>query len=311
MQYNHMSLLTMAAVLLVQQLQIIAAAPCYPAIFVFGDSLSDTGNGVLSANPIFLRTAQRPYGETVPGNPDKRFSDGRLLVDFLATRVGLPLVKPSLDQTLDQTANFNTGANYAVSGATAERASTRFILPLTRLSLDVQVTWHLALKASTLTLQKPSADAFNNGLYVLEIGDNDYRGALTAIIPTPPATIISSIVPAVISKIRNATEVLYASGARKFLYISIPLLGCSPSLLSPNPTLPKDNNGCIIDFNTVSNAHGAQLLALVNDLRSLHPDATFTLLNYNGAYTQVLTNSASLGKHSISQFTLRAVFNCA
>ncbi|MCO5560591.1 hypothetical protein L7F22_014206 [Adiantum nelumboides] len=295
MQYKLMSVLAMAAVLLVQQPQQLSAAPCYPAIFVFGDSLSDTGNGVLSANPFFLRTAQPPYGETVPGNPDKRFSDGRLLVDFLATRVGLPLLKPSLDPT----ANFNTGVNYAVSGATADRASkyvtTKFILPLTPLSLDVQVTWHLALKASILGPQKPSADAFSNGLYVLEIGGNDYIGALTAAIPTPPATIISSFVPAVISKIRNATEVLYASGAKKFLYISITPLGCSPSLLSPNPTLPRDSNGCIIDFNAISDAHGAQLLALVNDLRSLHPDATFTLLDYNGAYTQVLTNSASLG----------------
>ncbi|MCO5555610.1 hypothetical protein L7F22_009155 [Adiantum nelumboides] len=90
-------------------------------------------------------------------------------------------------------------------------------------------------------------------------------------------------------------QVLYASGAKKILYISITPLRCSPSLLSPNPTLPRDGNGCITDFNSISNAHGVQLLGLVNDLRSLHPHATFTLLDYNGAYTQVLTNSASLG----------------
>ncbi|KAI5076683.1 hypothetical protein GOP47_0008748 [Adiantum capillus-veneris] len=59
------------AAVLMHELQQGAAAPCYPAIFVFGDSLSDTDNGVLTANPFFLRTAQRPYGETVPGNPAK------------------------------------------------------------------------------------------------------------------------------------------------------------------------------------------------------------------------------------------------
>ncbi|KAI5075743.1 hypothetical protein GOP47_0009819 [Adiantum capillus-veneris] len=134
-----MAVAVAAAFLLIQQLQLItgaAALPCFPAVFVFGDSLSDTGNGVLSGN---VRTAQPPYGETVPGSPARRFSDGLLLVDFLATRVGLPLLNPSLDET----ASFATGANYAVAGATADSAAkyatTKFIAPVTPYSLDVGI----------------------------------------------------------------------------------------------------------------------------------------------------------------------------
>ncbi|KAH7428313.1 hypothetical protein KP509_10G086500 [Ceratopteris richardii] len=63
----------------------VATAPCYPALFVFGDSLSDTGNGNLTGNIFFTRTSSRPYGETVPGYPFDRFSDGLLLVDFLGS----------------------------------------------------------------------------------------------------------------------------------------------------------------------------------------------------------------------------------
>jgi hypothetical protein len=53
----------------------------FPAIFLFGDSLSDTGNG-----PFVNHTtaSKLPYGETFPGYADGRFSDGRTIVgDFL------------------------------------------------------------------------------------------------------------------------------------------------------------------------------------------------------------------------------------
>lgn len=276
--------------LMVQQ---VRAAPCYPALFVFGDSLSDTGNGNRTGNVFFTRTARRPYGETVPGTPFTRFSDGLLLVDFLATRIGLPLSKPYLDKA----ANFSTGVNYAVSGATAQLASylrSRLILPLTDLSLDVQIGWHLALKASNSSTQKPSTSAFNNGLYVLLIGGNDYIGAVNTLIYSP-SYITTNFIPLVIAKIRNATEVLYANGARHFLFISITPLGCSPSLLANFPLAAKDSNGCLQGLNTLSYNHGTSLSNLVISLRATYTNATFTFVDYYGAYTQVIGNSTSYG----------------
>ena len=52
-----------------------------PAVFVFGDSQSDTGNGwFVNRLTAFIP----PFGKTFPGYPDGRFSDGRTFVsDFL------------------------------------------------------------------------------------------------------------------------------------------------------------------------------------------------------------------------------------
>lgn len=50
----------------------------FPAIFNFGDSNSDTGG--LSAS-LSLRTS--PYGETFFHLPVGRYSDGRLIIDFI------------------------------------------------------------------------------------------------------------------------------------------------------------------------------------------------------------------------------------
>ena len=59
---------------------IFASEECdFPAIFNFGDSNSDTG-GLASAFPAFLVP---PYGETYFREPAGRFSDGRLIIDFI------------------------------------------------------------------------------------------------------------------------------------------------------------------------------------------------------------------------------------
>jgi hypothetical protein len=50
----------------------------FPAIFNFGDSNSDTG-GFAAA----LKTPKPPSGETFFHMPAGRFSDGRLIIDFM------------------------------------------------------------------------------------------------------------------------------------------------------------------------------------------------------------------------------------
>nr|GMD46093.1 GDSL esterase/lipase At5g03610-like [Ipomoea batatas] len=50
-------------------------------LFVFGDSYSDTGN----FRKIESFSWKQPYGITFPGKPFGRFSDGRVLTDYIAT----------------------------------------------------------------------------------------------------------------------------------------------------------------------------------------------------------------------------------
>lgn len=53
-----------------------------PAVWVFGDSYADTGNlGDLGRE--LTREWYDPYGTTFPGRPTGRFSDGRVLTDFI------------------------------------------------------------------------------------------------------------------------------------------------------------------------------------------------------------------------------------
>ncbi|KAK9934623.1 hypothetical protein M0R45_021760 [Rubus argutus] len=69
----------------------------FPAIFNFGDSNSDTGG--LSAA---FGQAPYPNGETFFRTPSGRYSDGRLIIDFIAESLRLPHLSAFLDSG-DQT----------------------------------------------------------------------------------------------------------------------------------------------------------------------------------------------------------------
>jgi hypothetical protein len=51
-------------------------------LFVFGDSYADTGN----IKKGFAKSWEEPYGVTFPGKPAGRFSDGRVITDYIGTR---------------------------------------------------------------------------------------------------------------------------------------------------------------------------------------------------------------------------------
>ncbi|MFS7931327.1 putative sinapine esterase [Helianthus anomalus] len=91
----------------------------YDKTFSFGDSIADTGNLLHSgalANPVIGRL---PYGETFFNHPTGRCSDGRLIIDFIAEKYGLPYLPPYLLIAKSLKSKAKHGVNFAVAGATA------------------------------------------------------------------------------------------------------------------------------------------------------------------------------------------------
>ncbi|XP_066323413.1 GDSL esterase/lipase At2g04570-like [Miscanthus floridulus] len=77
--------------------------PLVPALFVIGDSTADVGtNNYLGT---LARADRSPYGRDFDTHrPTGRFSNGRIPVDYIAERLGVPFVPPYLEQ------NMRTGA---------------------------------------------------------------------------------------------------------------------------------------------------------------------------------------------------------
>lgn len=70
------------------QLTAAALPNCsYPAIFAFGDSLTDTGNSIAAFPELFKEAELDPMGQEFPMHAADRYTDGKLLLDFLGTRL--------------------------------------------------------------------------------------------------------------------------------------------------------------------------------------------------------------------------------
>ncbi|GKB13847.1 GDSL esterase/lipase-like protein [Tanacetum coccineum] len=80
-------------------------------LFVFGDSYSDTGN-----NPKSLASSWKtPYGFTFPGKPAGRYSDGRVLTDYVARFMGIKSPLP-YRVTKYAPSKLRAGINFAFGG---------------------------------------------------------------------------------------------------------------------------------------------------------------------------------------------------
>uniref|UniRef100_A0A453EEB4 SGNH hydrolase-type esterase domain-containing protein n=1 Tax=Aegilops tauschii subsp. strangulata TaxID=200361 RepID=A0A453EEB4_AEGTS len=184
-----------------------AAAKKYAAIFNFGDSLVDAGNLVVDGIPEYLATAKLPYGMTYFGYPTGRCSDGRLVVDFIAQELGLPLLPPSKARN----ATFHHGANFAITGATALDTSYFVAKGLGKTvwnsgSLHTQIKWLQEMKPKICSSPEECRGLFRRSLFIVgEFGGNDYNSPLFAFRPLEE---VHEFVGDVVNSIGEGIEVI-------------------------------------------------------------------------------------------------------
>ncbi|URE39790.1 GDSL esterase lipase [Musa troglodytarum] len=190
----------------------------YDAIFSFGDSLSDTGN---------VQVAGLPYGITFFGRPTGRCSNGRLVIDFIAEAVGLPLLPASTKKGN----GFRQGANFAYTAATAldfdffNRRGLGGKLWVNA-SLSSQIGWFEKTMPSLCSSTPACKNYFGRSLFVVgEFGGNDYN---TAIFAGRSMAEVNSYVPIVIRAIRLGVERLVGHGAVDILVPGMLPIGCFP-----------------------------------------------------------------------------------
>ncbi|KAL4290456.1 hypothetical protein GQ457_14G004460 [Hibiscus cannabinus] len=274
--------------------------PCkFKAIYNFGDSNSDTG--AISA-AIFPR--QWPNGETFFGKPAGRICDGRLMIDFIAERLGLPLLSSYLDSI---GSNFRHGANFASGGSTiVPQNKTIAESGLSPFALNVQIFQFDQFKARTADLYRenkkhscrneflPRSNEFADALYVFDIGQNDIAYGLRTV---GDAQVLASI-PDMITQLALAVQGLYTQGARTFWIHNTGPIGCLPSTLLSISNPPPgflDNHGCVKTQNDIAQEFNRQLKTRVVKLRADLPQAAITYVDIYAAKYGLISNSKQQG----------------
>ncbi|XP_057471757.1 GDSL esterase/lipase At1g28580-like [Actinidia eriantha] len=264
------------------------AIGCYNFIFSFGDSLADTGNGV-HMSELSIKFGLPPYGESYFHCPTGRCSDGRLIIDFIAQDLGLPLVPPYFSGQNASAVNFQSGVNFAVIGATAlhnEFFEERGIHnPFTNNSLGIQLDWFKEFLPSLCHTPSNCKKLLQNSMILMgEIGGNDYNHAFSS---GRSIEEIQSFVPPVINAIALAINELIEFGAVTLMVPGNLPIGCLPMHLSTFMSSTKEDydpeTGCLIWLNEFAEYHNEMLRIELSRIQEVHPHVTIIYADYYNA----------------------------
>ncbi|KAM7487248.1 hypothetical protein LguiB_024732 [Lonicera macranthoides] len=257
--------------------------PCYfPAIFNFGDSNSDTGG--LSA--AFGQVGS-PSGESYFGGPAGRYSDGRLVIDFIAESLGLPYLSAYLDAV---GSNFSYGANFATAGSTIRPQNTTLHQSgFSPFSLNVQFyqfnDFHhrsqiFRTKGGIFKGLLPNAEEFSHALYTFDIGQNDLTAGYFLNMSTDQ---VRAYVPDVLDQFKTVVKDIYDQGGRYFWIHNTGPVGCLPYVMDRLPITAGqvDKAGCSSPFNQVAQYFNRGLKEAVVQLRK---DLRLAAITYVDVY---------------------------
>jgi phospholipase/lecithinase/hemolysin len=257
MRMNRLNVLAVGLLVSVLAPVAVQAAPI-SNVFVFGDSLSDTGN------------LAEALGHNAPNPPSfhDSFTNGPVAAELLAERFGLR-ADPSLWVTGFTDAShlfppgFVAGTNYAVAGARSAGGSTPILNQV----------------GAFLSHVGPAAPS--DALYLVMIGGNDVRTAAHAG--------SSAGVNAGVSAELAAIQLLISRGATHFFVPNVPNVGAIPEFTQDSPA------GQAATATAFSILYDSLLASGIQSLISLNPGDTIVPFDLFGFNAGIAPSASSLG----------------
>ncbi|KAK7412518.1 hypothetical protein VNO78_03982 [Psophocarpus tetragonolobus] len=235
-----------------------------PCLFIFGDSLSDSGNN--NNLPTLGRANFRPYGIDFPKGPTGRFTNGRTAIDFISEFLGFKEPIPSYANTSGS--NILKGVNYASGGAGIRRESGK--IGGANIDLEVQLRNHkviYSMIAKKLGGSEKAQQYLSECLYYVNIGNNDYIYNyfyfpiyLTRLFYTPQQY-ANSLIVRLSQYIKELVDEL---GARKVVLVGLVDIGCTPDAMSMHRT----NGSCVEEMNNAASIFNEELRSLVDQFNN-------------------------------------------
>ncbi|KAH6793980.1 GDSL-like Lipase/Acylhydrolase superfamily protein [Perilla frutescens var. hirtella] len=265
----------------------------YQTVFNFGDSNSDTGG--LAAGIAFPIVP--PHGQTFFQKPAGRLCDGRLITDFLMEAMGLPFMSPYLESV--GAPSFKSGCNFATGGSTLLPAKANSISPF---SFGIQVAQFIRFKARVLELLAkdkklqrflPSEVDFEQGLYMLDIGQNDIDGAFSYMSEDQ----VFALIPTILSEFEAGIKTLYEEGARNLWIHNTGPLGCLPRIIATfgKNASKLDQLQCVDSHNQAAKLFNLQLHAICVEFEQQFPQANLTYVDIYTIKSNLIANYSQYG----------------
>ncbi|CAJ1978886.1 unnamed protein product [Sphenostylis stenocarpa] len=221
-----------------------------PCLFIFGDSLSDSGNNNRLRRTT-TKTNYRPYGIDFPLGPTGRFTNGQTSVDLIGQHLGFENFIPPFSYIGGS--DILKGVNYASGGAGIRHESGKHMGA--NVNLGAQMLNHRIIYSKIgikIGGSEKAKQYLNKCLYYVNIGSNDYINNyfLPQFYPSSHIYTLNQYSDILIALMSQHIQVLREEyGARKFVLVGIGHIGCTPNVVSRNGSCDEEMNSAAHMFN--------------------------------------------------------------
>ncbi|CAK7356458.1 unnamed protein product [Dovyalis caffra] len=258
------------------------------AFFIFGDSFLDAGNNNYINTTTLDKANFWPYGETYFKFPTGRFSDGRLVPDFIAKYANLPFIPPFLQPGIDS--HYGYGVNFASAGAGALVETFKGDV------IDLKTQLRYYKKVEKGLRRKLGSDeakmTISKAVYLFSIGSNDYMSPFLTNSTVLKSYTNSKYVEMVISNLTTVIKEIHKIGGRKFAFMNLPPLGCLPTI---RITRPDSNGSCLKEISLLATLHNKALSKLVFELEKQLKGFKHSLFDLNNFLQQRINHPSKFG----------------
>ncbi|KAF6140810.1 hypothetical protein GIB67_042223 [Kingdonia uniflora] len=266
-------------------------APLVPALFVLGDSSVDCGtNNYLGT---FARANLPPYGRDFDTHtPTGRFCNGRIAVDYLALRLGLPFVPAFLEQN-GSVDDMIRGVNYASAGAGIIFSSGSELGQHISLTQQIQQVTDTFQQFILNLGEEEATNIISKSVFYLSIGSNDYIHYYLLNVSRVqslyfPWTFNQFLATTVKQELKN----LYNANVRKVIVMGLAPIGCAPHYLWQYQS---KNGECVKEINDMINEFNFAMRYMVQELNQELADANFIFCDAFEASMEIMKNRQNYG----------------
>lgn len=237
-------------------------------LFVFGDSYADTGNVRKSMGNSW----KEPYGTTFPGKPAGRFSDGRVLTDYLARFLGNKSPFAYTWMKLAGDKKLRNGMNFAYGGSGVFDTYTGLPNMTTQIGFFEKL-----IKGSVYTKRD-----LQSSVVLVCLSGNDYAAYLAK---GGTSKNVQSFIPQVVNQLVLNLRRIQGLDATRIVVTTLQPIGCLPQM-----TKTLSFRQCNTTLNMAVGYHNLllqQAIAKLND-EYLSNNASFVILDLYTSFTTVL-----------------------
>ncbi|KAF5207922.1 GDSL esterase/lipase [Thalictrum thalictroides] len=262
------------------------------AVIVFGDSTVDAGNN--NYIKTILRSNFQPYGRDFPGGkPTGRFSNGRLVSDFISEAFGIKQIIPAYLDPAYGIQDFATGVSFASAGTGYDNLTSNFlsVIPMWK---ELEYFKEYKKKLFDFMGENNAKNMLREALYMISVGTNDFienyyinpAGRRAQFTIEEYSNFLVDISESFIREIYNL-------GARKISLSGLPPIGCLPLLRSLNI---KRVGACRADCNKLARDFDGKSIALAAKLNKELTGINILFLNVYNPALQVINNPKAYGR---------------